>query len=129
MIKKQAKTFIVIGGLTVIIDFLAYRGILYSDITCINYAKTIGFLTGTVFAYFANKHWTFSDKSHIRHSIWRFVTLYMVTLGVNVSANAIILQHLINIPFKIHIAFCIATGISALLNFLGMKFFVFCSRK
>jgi putative flippase GtrA len=47
------------------------------------------------------------------------------TLGANVLVNALILKLLADVEFAIQLAFLLATGASASLNFVGMKFFVF----
>ena len=84
-----------------------------------------GFLAGTLFAYFANRFWTFGHKSHIPGSAWRFSALYVSTLGANVLINALALKLLADVATSIQLAFLLATGVSACLNFLGMKLFVF----
>ena len=88
-------------------------------------AKATGFLVGTLFAYFANRFWTFGHKSHITGSAWRFSALYVSTLGANVLINALALKLLADVVASIQLAFLLATGVSACLNFLGMKLFVF----
>lgn len=125
MIKQQGKIFLLIGSTTVLVDFITYSILAYTGLLEINPAKTIGFITGTIFAYFANKRWTFSDKNHVSKSLWRFIILYGFTLWANVSINSFMILQLGTFPFAIQIAFGLATVISALLNFLGMKFFVF----
>jgi putative flippase GtrA len=91
-------------------------------------AKAAGFLTGSLFAYFANRFWTFGHKQHAPGSVWRFVVLYTSTLGTNVLINSLALHMLADAVGAIQIAFVFATGVSAGLNFLGMKKFVFRSR-
>jgi putative flippase GtrA len=83
------------------------------------------FLAGTLFAYFANRFWTFGHKPHPPGSSWRFAILYAATLVVNVFVNSLTLRLLADMTAIVQLAFLMATGISASLNFLGMKFFVF----
>lgn len=125
MIKREIARFIIVGSLTVLIDFLSYRGLILYDLMNINFAKASGFMIGTTFAYFANRFWTFGHKSHHHGSAWRFIVLYVGTLGINVFINSIALHLLAEVIAAMQIAFLAATGISATLNFLGMKFFVF----
>ena len=124
MIRRQLGIFLVVGITTVLIDFVTYRMLTWSG-TPIDVAKAAGFLTGTVFAYAANKTWTFGRVSHAPGSVWRFALLYAVTLGANVIINAAALGALAGFAFAIQAAFLLATGTSATLNFFGMKFFVF----
>mgnify|MGYP000066233871 CR=1 FL=1 len=125
MIKRELLLFLVIGSLTVLIDFFAYRGLVWGELMGINTAKAVGFLIGTVFAYFANRIWTFGKADHAPGSAWRFIALYTVTLGSNVLLNAAVLMLLGQSEWVIQLAFFMATGVSAVLNFIGMKWFVF----
>lgn len=125
MIKRELAVFLVVGSLTVLIDFLTYRGLVWTGWMSVDLAKAAGFLTGTLFAYFANKVWTFGHKEHAPGSAWRFVLLYAITLGANVLVNAGCLELLSTMSIAVPVAFLIATGVSAALNFLGMKLFVF----
>lgn len=125
MIKRQFTTFLVVGALTVLIDFLVYRALIWSPWLNIDTSKAVGFLAGTLFAYFANKVWTFGQQTHTPGSAWRFALLYSVTLGANILVNACGLVILADLPFAMQGAFLAATGVSAALNFLGMKFIVF----
>lgn len=129
MIKRDLRLlFLIVGALTVLVDFLTYRGLVWSEAVRVDVAKGGGFLVGTVFAYFANRLWTFAHVAPQPASQWRFGILYLITFGTNVTINAMLLKLLVNSTAAIQLAFLIATGISASLNFLGMKRFVFTTR-
>jgi putative flippase GtrA len=125
MIRREAAIFLVVGATTVVIDFLVYRGILWAAVLPTDAAKAAGFLAGTVFAYFANRTWTFGAHRHRAGSWWRFALIYAATLGANVLVNLGTLNLLAGVPGRLHAAFLAATTCSALLNFIGMKLFVF----
>jgi putative flippase GtrA len=125
MIKRELAKFLFVGGSTVLIDFISYLGLIGFQVMNVDMAKATGFLAGTLFAYFANRFWTFDHKSHIPGSPWRFSALYLSTLGANILINALVLKLLADVEFAIQLAFLLATGVSASLNFLGMKIFVF----
>lgn len=125
MIKRELGIFLIVGLLTVLVDFLSYHALMVFGLVDTNTAKAAGFLIGTLFAYGANRFWTFSHKPHAPGSVGRFAALYASTLGVNVFVNAFVLHLFIHSIAAVHVAFVIATGVSACLNFLGMKFFVF----
>ena len=125
MIRRELTIFLIVGSLTVLLDFLAYRCLVWMKLMDIDTAKAMGFIIGTVFAYFANRLWTFGHKPHTPGSPWRFIILYATTLGANVFINALALTLLSNIAAAVEVAFLLATGVSATLNFLGMKLFVF----
>ena len=125
MIKRELAIFLIVGVSTVLVDFISYRGLIGFQVMEVDMAKAAGFLVGTLFAYFANRFWTFGHKPHVPGSAWRFSALYVSTLGANVLINALALKLLTDVAFAIQIAFLLATGVSACLNFLGMKLFVF----
>jgi len=80
------------------------------------------------YTYYANRFWTFGHKPHAPGSAWRFAILYAATLGTNVFVNAQALALLSGTVTAVQVAFFLATGVSASLNFLGMKLFVFKTR-
>ena len=125
MTKRELAIFLVVGASTVLFDFVSYRGLIGFELLSLDMAKATGFLLGTLFAYFANRFWTFGHKPHAPGSVWRFAVLYSSTLGANVLINALVLKLFANAVAAIQLAFLLATGVSACLNFLGMKLFVF----
>ena len=133
MIRRELAVFLVVGSLTALIDFITYRLLSWSEIVGIDWAKAAGFLIGTLFAYLANRLCTFRHASAAPGSAGRFMLVYATTLGANVLVNAIMLALLQRLstafpavsPAAIPMAFLIATGVSATLNFIGMKWYVF----
>jgi putative flippase GtrA len=125
MIRKELPIFLVIGTSTVVMDYATYTVLLKWTAMAVDPAKGLGFLTGTVYAYFANRIWTFGHTQAARGSAWRFAQLYALTLGANVLINAGVLRLLGTWTMVHQLAFFMATGVSATLNFLGMKLYVF----
>lgn len=128
MIRREAATFLVVGCITVLVDFASYTLLQTWIGMPVGVAKGLGFLIGSGFAYFANRHWTFGHQEPVRGSAWRFVLLYAITLAFNVLVNASSLHALQDMPWARQGAFLVATGVSAFLNFLGMKYLVFRQR-
>lgn len=125
MIKRELSLFLIVGFLTVIIDFFAYQTLVWLMVVNISTAKSLGFITGTLFAYFANRSWTFGYKPLMSGSLLRFIGLYAATLMVNVYVNSGALNFFSEEAYAIQWSFLLATSISAALNFVGMKLFVF----
>ena len=127
MISREARWFLLVGVLTVLIDALTYR--LLSQVLVLHWAKAMGFLTGTVFAYVANRKLTFRQRQVAGGSVWRFVLLYGLALLINTGINSTVVNLLKgwgdDPSMRLSLAFVIATGASAIWNFLGMKWFVF----
>ena len=128
MIKRELLIFLIVGVVTVVIDFLTYQGLILFGVTGIDIAKAAGFVVGTVFAYFANRYWTFGHNRHASGSAFRFSILYVTSLGANVVANAVCLMALSDYLMAVQLAFLFATALSATFNFLGMKHFVFADK-
>ncbi|MEM7041797.1 MAG: NTP transferase domain-containing protein [Pseudomonadota bacterium] len=120
---QQLTRFVAVGLTTVAIDYLVYLSLLWLGMP-IAPAKGLGFVTGALYAYVANGMWTFNVQGSAR-AFAAFVGLYLFSLGVNVTANQWAVDVLQAWPFVREIAFVIATGLSATINFLGLKFFVF----
>lgn len=135
MITREIMMFSVVGSLTVLLDFTIYRGLVFTQLVDVDFAKALGFLAGTVFSYFANRYWTFGQsvesssagfaEQSTNRGIFRFILLYASTCIINVLVNAIMLFVLSGAAVDEFVAFLLATGVSAGLNFLGMKLFVF----
>ena len=124
MLAKQLQRFLIVGFTTVLIDFTVYRLLLYLDSpTAI--AKGLGFIAGTIFAYFANKLWTFSRAKGGANVFSMFIALYLITLIINVGVNSGVVSVLGEEELFLMLAFLVATGTSATLNFVGMQMIVF----
>ncbi|AUP79384.1 GtrA family protein [Flavivirga eckloniae] len=120
-IKKQLLRFVCVGVLAVFVDFIVY--FMFVELTDIKYAvaKFISFFSGTIVSYLINKLWTFEQKQRSPKQFWMFMILYIITLGVNVTVNTMVLSILKNTL----LAFLCATGTSTILNFMGQKYWVF----
>ena len=134
-IRRELGIFLIVGLITVGIDFLSYRGFMFLKplgLESINIAKGIGFISGTVFAYFANRFWTFKQQTTASGSLYRFTVVYIFGLISNIVVNYLSIRWFSNptiaLDVTLFIAFILATGFSAALNFIGMKFFVFTNR-
>ena len=125
MIKRELCVFLVVGSLSVLTDYLIYRSLLWQNLLTVEEAKGVGFIAGTVFAYFANRFWTFGNKLVKKGSAWRFALLYSVTLSINIGLNTLALKTFVSLTAAVQMAFLIATAVSATMNFIGMKIFVF----
>ena len=123
--RDAALRFLVVGALTVAIDLAFYRLTMFTGFSTSS-AKTIGFIVGCLFAFVANRTWTFSAKESVSLSeIAKFAAVYGGTLVANVAVNGLVLGLLGNGEPALIVAFLVATAVSAMLNFLGMKFLVF----
>tara|TARA_R110001583_G_scaffold149372_1_gene301449 strand:+ start:9711 stop:10100 length:390 start_codon:yes stop_codon:yes gene_type:complete len=124
MIRREASVFIVVGALTVIVDYIIYSAMISFDLSN-SLSKATGFLSGTLFSYFANRYWTFGHVKYKTKSSVRFMILYLTTLFINIAVNDLVISNSSNTILMINLAFVVATISSAFLNFVGMKYLVF----
>lgn len=128
MIKKKLKFFLIVGGMTVVVDLMVYKGLVVVGLSVIN-AKATGFLVGTFFAYVVNRFWTFGNRSQRTGSWISFSALYAFTLFINTYINDCMLDLTTDFDYSASIAFLVATGASATLNFLGINYFIFKAKR
>ena len=124
IISKQLKYFLIIGLVTVLIDYSTYRSLIFFE-SNISIAKSIGFAFGTTFSFIANRSITFNVKNDFFGHLVKFGLLYFTSMMFNVYVNSISLGLFTNSNLKMQISFILATIISATINFRGMKYFVF----
>ena len=128
LLEYEIVRFLIIGGITVLIDFICYFILIYTGFDT-PLSKGISFSIGTVFAYFANRNYTFQSSMGGFFRFTVFTLLYLSTLVVNVVSNEIVLNLTSHIKISLMIAFIIATSLSATLNFIGMKYMIFPTEK
>jgi putative flippase GtrA len=137
-LKKQVIKFTLIGILAVIVDLICYYFLLrllperaFSVISNEAFAKTVSFLCGLNVTYIFNKSWTWKNNNQSSNRFVKFITLYSISLFVNVFMNSLFLRILHKnmafsaIPYKYFVAFVGATLLSASFNFIGQKSWVF----
>ena len=122
---RERITFLIVGMSAVLVDLSAYSLLYVILEQPLSAAKTIGFIGGAGFSYWANGRFTFYHNAAHQKALWRFALLYSATLGVNVMINNAIVDLLAPISFAFGIAFFFATATSTITNFFGMKFLVF----
>jgi len=122
--QQEIFRFIATGLTAVATDFGSYLFML--DIVSADIAKGSSFILGSVVAYFMNKIWTFGNNEAVKSTLVHFILLYSLTFMANVAVNHI---SLIYISELMVIGFILATATSTILNFIGMKFWVFSKKQ
>ena len=125
LLKSEISRFLLVGSSSVLIDFIIYLFLLIILELETEISKGIGFSGGALFAYFANKNYTFNSSKKGFFAFLLFFSLYITTLFVNIVTNELGLLFLGEGGLGIGLSLFIATGLSALLNFIGMKYLVF----
>jgi len=129
LLDTEIGRFLLIGSTTVLIDLLIYSAMLWLLNGESASAKGIGFLGGTIFAYFANRSYTFQSSRRGVDGFILFGGLYVATLLLNVFANEGVLNSWGRSELVYVVAFLVATLLSASLNFLGMKYLIFAEKE
>ena len=124
MIKREISRFFLVGITAVGLAYIIYYGLLLKGIH-VNIANGMGYVAGTAFSFFANKSWTFLNDAPASHVIGKFTLLHIGSLFANVSTNWTVLIFLENTQYSIQIAFFSGIVVSTVINFIGMKIFVF----
>lgn len=119
----EAARFVPVGIAAVIIDSLVYAAFLAIG-AAVAPAKASGFISGAIFAYFANRRFTFRRMGDRASSVISFIAVYLSALFMNVAINSLIVKSL-STDLRFALAFLVATAVSATMNFIGMKFLVF----
>ncbi len=124
LLHSRVGRFLLVGGATVLIDFIIYLLLLFLGFET-DLSKSFSFSGGAIFAYFANRRYTFKSKRKGLFSFMLFWVLYILTLTINVSVNELALLIFGKTQLFIIFAFLIATGLSATINYIGMKYIIF----
>jgi putative flippase GtrA len=121
-IRAQLIKFLITGAVAATIDFSFYYALFYI-LRSVIIAKGISFIIATTSFYFVSKKWTFyaNEKSHIE-SFPKFLGLYAITLSTNVGLNAFFFHVA---QYNIVVSYIGATAVSASMNFIGQKWWVF----
>lgn len=123
--------FLPVGICAVALDLVVYAGLSAGGIP-VSVSKGTGFIAGALFSYVGNRHFTFRKEGGWQGVIL-FSLVYLTSLTLNVTINGVVLSLLGNIGFFAVasglLAFLVATAVSTVTNFFGMKFLVFRGRR
>lgn len=123
-IRSSVFRFLISGGTATLIDLTIYY--VLSNFIDITPSKLISITCASIFSFFINKKWTFSNDG--KYSFWqilKYIIAVLINIGVNTAINTL-LFNLTNIKF---LAFVIATLVAMIVNYLLQKFFVFKNKK
>lgn len=119
-VRGEIFRFSISGAGAVFVDLITYYILI--NFLPFSLAKGMSFLTGSFVSFTANKYWTFEKYEKSTIEVIRFYSLYLFSLGVNVLSNSYILSYDTGL---IYVAFLIATGMSVVINFIGLKYWVY----
>lgn len=126
-LRLQILRFVIIGGLSVVMDGVVYLA-LSPHLGQIQ-GKAVSYIVGMIFGFFGNKFWTFESSQKSAREPILYATFYLFTLIVNVVLNSACVELFTRLgsleSVSQAVAFLIATGTTTVLNFLGLKYIAF----
>lgn len=117
---NEAVKFIAVGIGGVVADYLVYGGLMWLGVNMLA-AKGLSYLAVASITFVLNTRWTFRRARFVKLELFRYAAVYDFSAGVNTAINKAVV---ILCGVKL-LAFLVATGASSVVNFLGLKFFVF----
>lgn len=130
----QLKRFLVIGLSSVAVDLATYAAMVRWGGVQTDVAKGISYILGMIVGFIGNKLWTFRSARKSATEPITYIVLYAITLAVNIGVNRGLLSAgaaafpeagargtLVIAAF----AALTATGVTTIINFLGMRFVTF----
>ena len=125
MIRRELFFFMLNGLIAVAIAYGIYSKLIASGLS-IEVSNIIAYLSGMTYGFLANKCLAFRDKVAMSSDkLIRYILLHICTLLINVGINSVLFGLLRGYLGDFPIAFLVAISASSLLNFLGLKYWVF----
>lgn len=119
--RRRVSRFLMVGIANVGVDLSTYAALAALGAP-VPAAKGVAFCAGTVFAFVANRRWTFEARNVGLVWLAPFFLLYGINAAVNVALNSAVLWLAGGTRAGYVLAYIVATGTSAALNFTGMHF-------
>lgn len=120
-LKGELLRFLVVGGIAVALDAASYWALMHFGQMSPVWAKRASFGIGSVWAFFANKYFTFAARELRASEPFLFAIVYVAGWFLNSVTHDLVLGW-----FGLKwLAFLAATGVSTCSNFIGQKFLVF----
>ena len=122
---KEVLKFIVVGVFSTIVNYLCFY-ILY-EFVHINYmiSSASGYMLGVLAGYVLNKRWTFKSDSKSKTEIVKYYVVYLISLAISLKALELLVT---GFGLDPKIAQILVIGISTVINFLGLKLFIFTTK-
>ncbi len=130
--------FCVVGGTAFVMSIMVFNILkTYIPFFSVHFvvASVIGDLSGLVYGFYINKHWTYSSQKKEEEKYFlKYLTLYAITITLNglllkafiwVLTNYTIFDVSISQNIKENVSKISATVITTLLNFIGTNYIIF----
>lgn len=122
--------FVIVGVLNTLIGMTAM--FISYNIFHLGYwiSSAMDYIIGSIFSYFANKHFTFKSEKKSGKEVFRFtiniIVCYFISYGVAKPVMNIVLGNMnLSISVFEQLSMILGMCIFIVLNYMGQKFFVF----
>ena len=126
--QEQAIRFIAVGGFSAIVDFGSTALFTFLFGWSDTISKSLGFVLGTLTAYFINRRWTFQAEASTKRFLMTmaaYVLTFVVQVGLYKVSIPWLEEYGLNEFMVRLISFVIAQGTATVLNFLTQRFLIF----
>lgn len=130
ILNMEQSRFILVGIMNTIIGALAM--LIAYNVFHLGYwiSSAMDYIIGSIFSYFANKHFTFKSKKNSVVEIIRFiiniVICYLISYSIAKPVMIWLLKDLeITVELLEQVSIFFGMGIFVILNYFGQKYFVF----
>lgn len=130
ILNMEQSRFILVGIMNTVIGALAM--LIAYNVFHLGYwiSSAMDYIIGSIFSYFANKHFTFKSKKNSVIEIIRFiiniVICYLISYSIAKPVMIWLLKDLeITVELLEQVSIFFGMGIFVILNYFGQKYFVF----
>jgi putative flippase GtrA len=124
ILKEDSFRFVVVGVSAVAIDFTLYMWLVAIDVPTY-LSRGISYFITLLYAYFLNTYYAFKIGEITWSLFFRYWSLYGLVLTFNILLNEALLLLFNKEQSAIVVIYLFVTGVSAIMNFFGLKHYVF----
>ena len=130
ILSLEQSRFIIVGVMNTIIGTAAM--LIAYNVFHLGYwvSSAMDYIIGSIFSYFANKHFTFKSEKKSGEEVIRFtiniVVCYFISYGVAKPVMNMVLRNMnLSVSIFEQLSMILGMCIFIVLNYIGQKFFVF----
>ena len=120
---RELKWFLIAGGCATCVNYLVFLILFQVWQVIPSIAAALGYISGMGIGFFFNKYVSFQSKKKSPTELFRYFTLYILTLAINVG-----LMHIFTIKESLigpNVIYVFVIMLTTILNFIGCKWWVF----
>ncbi|WP_333617778.1 GtrA family protein [Dietzia sp.] len=127
-IMEQAVRFILVGGVSAVVDYGIYQLLMALFGLPYPVAKAISFVFGTLTAYALNRRYTFRSEPSWRKFVTTmavYAVMFLVQWGIATGVTALLLDHDVSKFWATTIGFVLGQGVATVTNFVVQRAIIF----